>query len=104
MIDMPVGPASHAQATRTADTPKMVREHLCLAQAALATRIRSGLDVDRARRAIDQIQTLIDRVDEHRPVGSNGKHGIGRCTGTCGCEDGDNRNPWSITLYPEDRS
>ena len=86
----------------TSDTPKMVREHLCLAQSALSERVRSGLDVERARRAIDQIQTLIARVDEHRPVGSNGKHGD-RHTGTCGCEDGDNRDPWSITLYPAAR-
>ena len=36
---------------------------------------------DRAR-----IQVLLNEVNRHRPVGSDGKHGD-RHTRTCGCED-----------------
>lgn len=67
-------------------SPKMTREALCLAQATLADRIRAGVDVDRARYAGDRIQSLIDQIDVHRPLGPDGKHGS-RHTATCGCED-----------------
>lgn len=65
---------------------KMTREALCLSQSALRDRARSGLDVDRVPYAAERLQALIDQIDVHRPLGSDGKHG-NRHTATCGCED-----------------
>ena len=54
---------------------KSFREKLCAAQAT-----ETSVSV----RAF--YQTVIDQLDEHRPVGPNGKHGNGPlCTETCGC-------------------
>jgi hypothetical protein len=60
------------------DTPKMLRETLCVAQASLP-------DHRRAEHAA-RLQRLIDECDRHRPIGPDGKHGD-RCTDTCGCDD-----------------
>ena len=64
--------------------PKMVRETLCVAQAAVG---RSP-EVD-ARRVehVERISRLINLCDRHRPLGPDGKHGTRQCTPTCGCED-----------------
>ncbi|MDH6282852.1 hypothetical protein [Prescottella agglutinans] len=55
--------------------PKMLIENLC-AQQALAP--------DQLTR--NEMQYLIDVLREHRPIGSDGKHG-NRHTPTCGCDD-----------------
>lgn len=57
---------------------KMLRETLCF--------IQSRLDTDISYDYIDDIQLLIDEIDRHRPLDSNGKHG-NLHTSTCGCED-----------------
>ncbi len=64
------------------DTPKMIRETLCVAQTAI------GLAAvgDRVREHIDRLGRLVDECDRHRPLGNDGKHGD-RHTPTCGCED-----------------
>jgi hypothetical protein len=56
----------------------MLREHLCADQA------RWG---DEWPQSVNElVQVLIDKIDWHRPLGSNGRHG-GLHTATCGCED-----------------
>lgn len=65
------------------DGPKMLRETLCIAQAAIAN---SRLGDDRKRGHIDRLERLIDQCDHHRPLGPDGSHGD-RHTPTCGCED-----------------
>ncbi len=65
------------------DSPKMIREALCLAQTQIA---RSGLSS--AGGYVLLLQRLIDECDRHRPLGPDGKHGD-RHTPTCGCEDPD---------------
>jgi hypothetical protein len=63
------------------DTPKMLRETLCVAQTHV------GLSGDpRAREHADRLQRLIDECDRHRPLRPDGKHGNFH-TPTCGCED-----------------
>jgi len=62
------------------DDPKMFRETLCIAQAAI------GLMGEMGRPHIERLQRLIDEFDRHRPLGPDGKHG-NRHTETCGCED-----------------
>lgn len=54
--------------------PKTLREKLCTQQT---------FAPDRFTR--DAIQTLIDVLDLHRPLGTGGKHG-NLHTPTCGCE------------------
>jgi hypothetical protein len=73
--------------------PKMVREALCAAQSALAERARGGMDVDQVPHWIGHLGALINQIDEHRPVGSNGKHGE-KHTSTCGCDD--HTGAWAI--------
>lgn len=55
--------------------PKGLREHLCVQQA---------MAPDLWTKAV--IGTMISKLDEHRPLGPNGKHG-NRHTETCGCQD-----------------
>jgi hypothetical protein len=65
------------------DSPKMLRETLCIAQ----TRIGNSIyEQDRAAADIARLQRLIDECDRHRPLGPDGKHGDLH-TPTCGCED-----------------
>lgn len=65
------------------DSPKMLRETLCVAQSRIG---HSGLDQDRRREHVDRLQRLIDACDLHRPLGPDGKH-RDRHTPTCGCTD-----------------
>lgn len=65
------------------DSPKMLRETLCHAQAWIAN---GDPDDARARWHIARLQRLIDECDRHRPLGLDGKHGDLH-TDTCGCED-----------------
>jgi len=65
----------------TDDTPKMLRETLCLAQTALGQQNDS-----RAPYHVRRLQQLIDACDEMRPLGPDGKHDQ-RHTPYCGCED-----------------
>ncbi len=66
-----------------ADSPKMLRETLCVAQAAIGDSAAGG---NRTREHIERLGHLIDACDVHRPLGPDGKHGE-RHTPTCGCED-----------------
>lgn len=64
------------------DSPKSIRETLCVAQAALGYHPLHPLrDAHIAR-----LQRLIAECDRHRPLGADGKHGD-RHTPTCGCEE-----------------
>lgn len=64
-----------------ADTPKMIRETLCVAQSLVGQYTGSY----RKQEHMDRLQLLIDECDRHRPLGPDGKHGD-RHTPTCGCE------------------
>lgn len=79
------------------EVPKTVHEHLCLAQAALADRVRSKRDVDMSMAAIKTLTGMLRQINEHRPEGGNGKHGEAH-TETCGCEG--HCAPWSMTFWP----
>lgn len=72
-----------ADQTPATDSPKMLRETLCVAQMA-TLRLRS--EDPRASEHIARLQQLIDDLDKQRPLGPDGKHG-NRHTPTCGCED-----------------
>lgn len=63
------------------DTPKMLRETLCVAQARIGN---SPYDESRKQEHINRLQRLIDECDRHRPLGPDGKHGDLH-TATCGC-------------------
>lgn len=71
---------------------KMLRETLCLAQSRfykLEEYFDSEWSPERAiemKHHAERIQELINEIDKHRPLGSDGKHG-NRHTSTCGCED-----------------
>ena len=67
---------------RLADSPKMLRETLCVAQAAISSAHLTELY---ARPHIDRLGRLIDECDRHRPIDNGGKHGDLH-TATCGCE------------------
>ena len=68
---------------------KMLRETLCRIQTVALGYLAdefgstSKLEQDRTR-----LQLLIDEIDQHRPLGSNGKHG-NLHTETCGCDEPD---------------
>lgn len=61
---------------------KMMRETLCLVQS-MHIRLNAAGHLTAETR---HLQTLINEIDKHRPLGSNGKHGTLH-TPTCGCED-----------------
>lgn len=65
------------------DSPKMLRETLCVAQARISY---SSLDLGRKAEHLRRLQKLIDEIDKHRPLGPDGKHGDLH-TPTCGCFD-----------------
>lgn len=65
------------------DSPKMIREALCLAQSLIG---QGQANRDRKDAHIALLGRLIDECDRHRPLGPDGKHGD-RHTPTCGCED-----------------
>jgi hypothetical protein len=64
------------------DSPKSVRETLCVAQ----TAIGEVYATNQRDTHIDLLGRLIAECDRHRPLGSDGKHGE-RHTATCGCQD-----------------
>lgn len=64
------------------DSPKMLRETLCVAQARIGN---SPHDKGRKAEHIARLGRLIDECDRHRPIGPDGKHND-RHTDTCGCE------------------
>jgi hypothetical protein len=70
---------------------KMMRETLCLAQSALL-RGNETDDYRTSESTAKRIQHLINEIDRHRPLGSNGKHGNWH-TQTCGCKDVDHFPP-----------
>lgn len=61
---------------------KGLREILCLAQS-LADLTPLNVNITLYQR---RIQGIIDELDKHRPLGSDGKHG-NLHTETCGCQD-----------------
>lgn len=63
------------------DTPKMLKETLCVAQQAYG-QYRS--DNSRWQEHMDRLQRMIDECDRMRPVGPDGKHND-RHTPNCGC-------------------
>ena len=69
------------------DSPKMLKETLCVAQTAINEFYRNADKVTAARwqEHIYRLQRLIDECDRHRPVGPDGKHND-RHTATCGCD------------------
>ena len=68
---------------RVQDSPKMLRETLCVAQAAVGHAFPND---GRLRGHLDRLGRLIEECERHRPLGTNGKHGDGElCTRTCGC-------------------
>lgn len=64
------------------DSPKMLRETLCVAQSRVGN---SPLDEARKAEHIARLGRLIEECDRHRPLGPNGKHDD-RHTPTCGCK------------------
>lgn len=66
----------------TAIDPKMLRETLCVAQAALS---RSSYDADRRKEHLDRLGELIRRIDVIRPLDTAGQHGELH-TPDCGCD------------------
>jgi len=63
--------------------PKMLRETLCTAQAAIYRATGTG---DRDDEHVARLQVLIDALDVLRPLGPDGKHGD-RHTPWCGCDE-----------------
>lgn len=61
---------------------KMLRETLCMAQAALRSSSPGDAQIEDH---VERLSALIRECDRHRPLGSDGKHGD-RHTETCGCE------------------
>lgn len=66
------------------DGPKMLRETLCVAQAAISNHPTAG--GWHPERHVARLGRLIAECDRHRPLGPDGKHND-RHTPTCGCED-----------------
>lgn len=70
------------------DAVKMIRETLCVAQAAVA-QLPDDFRAGRSRDGhIDQLGRLIELCDLLRPLGHDGKHGDLH-TAWCGCDRGD---------------
>jgi len=68
------------------DSPKMLKETLCVAQAGISALMRNGTTSagDSMQGHMERLQRLIDECDRKRPVGPDGKHGS-RHTPECGC-------------------
>jgi hypothetical protein len=66
-----------------ADTLKMLRETLCVAQAAIVHAYPTSA---RTPEHIQRISRIIDAIDSQRPLGNNGKHD-NRHTEDCQCLD-----------------
>lgn len=71
----------HMSEIKSADSLKMIRETLCVAQ------FEVGASEHASRRGehMDRIGRLIKDIDRQRPLGPNGKHGDLH-TPTCGCD------------------
>jgi hypothetical protein len=65
------------------DTPKMLRETLCVAQAAIGHE-NYYMDAEAKEGHIRRLQRLINACDRLRPLGPDGKHGDLH-TEQCGC-------------------
>jgi len=63
------------------DSPKMLRETLCVAQAVIS---KNPYDL-RVYEHINRLQRMIDECDRKRPLGYDGKHGDLH-TEECGCD------------------
>jgi hypothetical protein len=68
------------------DSPKMLRETLCVAQSGIAALMRDGQKSagGSMQSHMDRLSRLIEECDRHRPLGRGGKHG-NLHTPTCGC-------------------
>jgi hypothetical protein len=68
------------------DSPKMLRETLCVAQAGILELKRKGYKSAGASMDshMERLTRLILECDRHRPLGRDGKHG-NLHTPTCGC-------------------
>jgi len=64
--------------------PKHMKEAMCVAQTAVSSFYDK--DYGYGSQYADVFQKIADVCDEHRPIGSDGKHGTRRCTYTCGCD------------------
>lgn len=64
---------------------KVLRETLCVAQAAIGWEY-NGMEESDKPPHLARIERLIAEIDRHRPLGPDGKHGELH-TPTCGCED-----------------
>lgn len=60
---------------------KMLREDLCRLQ-----NLTNRSKITDYQKISERLQHLINEIDKHRPLGSDGKHG-NLHTPTCGCED-----------------
>ncbi len=69
------------------DSPKMLLETICVAQAGIAELMRKGQTSagGSMRSHMDRLQRLADECNRHRPTGRGGKHG-NLHTPTCGCQ------------------
>jgi hypothetical protein len=69
------------------DSPKMLKETLCVAQSGIAELMRNGMTYagDSMQGHMDRLSRLIEECDRKRPVGPDGKHGD-RHTADCGCK------------------
>lgn len=63
-------------------SPKLLRETLCVAQACIGSELGSYSTSAHHWR----LQALINQIDVFRPIGPDGKHGS-RHTDWCGCDD-----------------
>lgn len=76
-----VGPQDLQFEYRINDSPKMLRETLCVAQSAIA---QAYADPEYKKEHVDRLQRLIDECERKRPLGRGGKHGDLH-TEECGC-------------------
>jgi len=77
---------AHVHGYAVPDSPKMLKETLCVAQAGISALMRNGTTSagDSMQGHMERLQRLIDECDRKRPVGPDGKHGS-RHTPECGC-------------------
>jgi hypothetical protein len=68
------------------DSPKMLRETLCVAQAGIGELIRQGQESAGGTLLshMERLSRLIEECDRKRPLGRGGKHGDLH-TPECGC-------------------
>lgn len=81
------------------ESVKMLREQLCLAQFAVAND-PDWKGVHSQERVSATLGNIINVLDHHRPLGSDGKHG-NLHTATCGCDDERKANDFWEGVYYE---